>query len=493
MTQKHDACPRPDRNRGRAWTRGWACLLGLLVLGQVGCEVDSFMDPSVVGRWERDPVVLPILDRIDIIEPDPSAELNITPVRAADLVPDSREYVLGVGDTVQIEIFELIVPGTPAVQTRRIDETGVVRLPVVESIRAAGRTPSQLERDIAQRLADLGVLRDAMVSVLLLQSTQNTYSIIGEPFTGGTALGTYTIPRPDFRLLDALALARGLSDRVRNVQVIRQTTLVEGVDAPPADQDQGMLPPDADQIDPDEQVSPEDLIEGLIEGVEPDAAANGGPNPDEATPTILEDAVNPQTPEEQWIEIEGRWVRIRQAPEGLRSPEANQAVETADLDRLSRIVTQRIIEVPWSRLLGGDMRYNIIVRPGDVIRIPSRSGGFVYTMGQIARPGAYTVPGENELTLKQLVASAGGLGPLAIPERVDLSRRIAYDQEAIIRINLRQIFEGSEPDIFMKPNDMVNVGTNFWAQPLATFRNAFRITYGFGFILDRNFGTDVFQ
>ena len=29
-------------------------------------------------------------------------------------------------------------------------------------------------------------------------------------------------------------------------------------------------------------------------------------------------------------------------------------------------------------------------------------------------------------------------------------------------------------------------------QPLAVFRNGLRITYGFGFLLDRNFGNDVF-
>ena len=35
-------------------------------------------------------------------------------------------------------------------------------------------------------------------------------------------------------------------------------------------------------------------------------------------------------------------------------------------------------------------------------------------------------------------------------------------------------------------------GTNFWATPLAVIRNGFRASYGFGFILDRNFQGDVF-
>jgi len=148
--------------------------------------------------------------------------------------------------------------------------------------------------------------------------------------------------------------------------------------------------------------------------------------------------------------------------------------------------------VPYDRLLAGDMRYNIVVRPGDVIRVPARNAGFVYAMGQIARPGAYTVPGESVLTIKQLIASAGGLGQLANPERVDLIRRTGPYQETTVRLNVRSIFNGTEPDIYLKPDDTLNFGTSWYSTPLAVTRNGFRMTYGFGFILDRNFSSNVF-
>jgi polysaccharide biosynthesis/export protein len=48
-----------------------------------------------------------------------------------------------------------------------------------------------------------------------------------------------------------------------------------------------------------------------------------------------------------------------------------------------------------------------------------------------------------------------------------------------------------QPDIFLKPNDQVIVGTNFWALPLAIIRNGFRSSYGFGFVLDRNLSNDL--
>ena len=57
---------------------------------------------------------------------------------------------------------------------------------------------------------------------------------------------------------------------------------------------------------------------------------------------------------------------------------------------------------------------------------------------------------------------------------------------------MRAIAEQSQPDIFIKANDRIVVGTNFWAFPLAVIRGGFRSSYGFGFLLDRNFGNDVF-
>jgi polysaccharide export outer membrane protein len=139
------------------------------------------------------------------------------------------------------------------------------------------------------------------------------------------------------------------------------------------------------------------------------------------------------------------------------------------------------------------MQYNVVIRPGDIIRVPAPVAGNVYIGGQISRPGTYFLPGDGDLNLKQLIISAGGLTGLAIPERVDLIRRVADNQEVTVRINFRDITNGRAPDFFLKPNDTINIGTSFIATPLAVFRNGFRASYGFGFILDRNFEQDVFQ
>jgi protein involved in polysaccharide export with SLBB domain len=151
----------------------------------------------------------------------------------------------------------------------------------------------------------------------------------------------------------------------------------------------------------------------------------------------------------------------------------------------------RVIIVDWPELQRGDVRQRVIIRPGDKVHVETDLG-VVYIDGEVSRPGVYNLPVVGELTLSRLVSAAGGLGQIAIPERCDLVRRIAPDREAAIRVNLAAIRNRAEPDIVMRCDDHVIIGTNFIATPLAVIRNGFRMTYGFGFLLDRNFGNDVF-
>ena len=145
------------------WLGSGAAAVMLLVMG-LGCEFDSYMDPSVVGRWERTPVILPILDQLDIIDEPPSKAPGTTPVKSEDLIPEIEEYVIGPGDLITFTIFELVVPNVESVQTRRVDELGYVRLPLIGAMKVAGLKPSRLEKAVSQKLSDKEILKDATVS-----------------------------------------------------------------------------------------------------------------------------------------------------------------------------------------------------------------------------------------------------------------------------------------------------------------------------------------
>jgi protein involved in polysaccharide export with SLBB domain len=192
--------------------------------------------------------------------------------------------------------------------------------------------------------------------------------------------------------------------------------------------------------------------------------------------------------------LNGHWVKVKKpvAPAAKPGAEPQPLVPSnlAAATTTAPLVTQRVIRIPTSRLTGGDARVNVIVRPGDIIRVPPIPTGFFYVGGQVTRGGVFQM--SERITLTNAIIAAGGFALAAVPERVDLTRMVGHDHEATIRLNTRAIFEGTEPDVFLKANDRINVGTNFWSMPLAVLRSGFRATYGFGLIADRNFGTDIF-
>ena len=139
-----------------------------------------------------------------------------------------------------------------------------------------------------------------------------------------------------------------------------------------------------------------------------------------------------------------------------------------------------------------DPLMNIIIRKNDIIEVPPLQVGEFYVMGEVLRPGVYNLTGR-KVTVKMAVAAAGNLGPLSWPTNSILIRRVGGNKEQIIPLNLQRIFEGKDPDFFLKPDDVIAVGT-YWGAPfLAVWRNAFRMTYGFGFIYDRNYSEREFE
>ena len=67
-------------------------LAGAVIAALGGCEFDSWMDPSVVGRWEDTPAVAPILDRLHVIETPEDDIIATSDVEAEDLIPHRIDY-----------------------------------------------------------------------------------------------------------------------------------------------------------------------------------------------------------------------------------------------------------------------------------------------------------------------------------------------------------------------------------------------------------------
>ncbi|MCA9298069.1 MAG: polysaccharide biosynthesis/export family protein [Phycisphaerales bacterium] len=456
-----------------------------------GCEADSWMDPSVVGRWEWTPTEVPILERIGSIEGADDSYVEHSAVSATDLVPEVREYRVEPGDALSLTIWDLVQRNVAERFEPVIDSRGYIEIPQLGQLYVTGQSASGIRDIIADAMKDL--VDDPLIEVVVTNQRQQIFNVMGAV----QAPGPYFIPTADYRLLEALNSAGGFAESTPFVYVIRQVPLTtemrggaerrEGVDAV-----ERPKPP----VQGDELLRDVDDITG---GGSPGAFSSGNevghawqPADDQAPVIDLIDDQPVDVPETSdgnetsWMFLNGEWVKVDR-PASRSGTGSSNGVQD-----LSRLVTQRVIRVPVKPLLAGDARYNIVVRPGDILRVPAAEAGNVYIAGFVNRPGVYSLPATGRLTLHRAITAAGGLGGLAIPERVDLTRRTGPTTEATIRLNLRAIAEGTQPDIFLKPDDHINVGTNFWAYPLAVVRGGFRATYGFGFLLDRNFGNDVF-
>ena len=498
-------------------------LLALCVCA-VGCDV-KFWDPSQVGRFKPVPAVNVILDSLGVAEETTAAWESGEDPKPADVVAYDTDYVFGPGDIVNISIFELFQEGALYANQFVVTETGKLSIPDVGVVNAGGLTESQLEEEIKQILSP-NILKSPSVTVVLNKSQSRLFSILGN---GVPKPGLYEIPRYDYRLADALAIAGGISQfNISYIYVSRQITGKEtsaepappSTETPKANTEKAAPPAAPPTEKPDE----------MLDIIAPMANRGAGNNiviasTEMATANELDDTALPETLREsensnqrtdgrpssatsppssasegriEWVFQDGRWIPVQigepQKPqeqvEQPRQPQAAKEPAAAGWEQIgSGGAQRRIIRVPADKLLGGDPRYNIVIRPSDTIHVPVDIIGEFCIMGNVNNQGFVNITGR-PMTLKMAIASAGGLGPLAWPKNCEVVRRIGKKREEIVMVDLDKIATGEQPDFFIKPNDLINVGTHPSARWRAVLRNAFRATYGFGFVYDRNFFTD---
>ena len=458
-------------------------LAGLLSLS--GCN--SLFDQSEVSRgFSSDRLVVPILKNIDPID-EASAEFQgATDVQPADLRADATDYSIGPNDLVSVSIFDLLQRDVESIRTARVSQTGLLQLPMLpQPVKAGGLTEAQLQRTIADAYRQAGLMEQAQVTVTVVDARQRTFNI-----TGSVAKpGQYVILESDFRLLQALVQAGDTTFPSDYAYILRKRRQELPSGQQPQQAPEPMPQAPATQptdLTPRSQGSITSPVLATVQEAGAEPAGEGRFIYIDGKPVFV--PANQPTGTEQTPGATGQPPAADQPPTGQQEAGTEGATQEGYEFGTSTDYTAetRVIRVPLTELKNGDLRYNVVIRPDDLIIVPVPAIGEYYMSGHVGAPGAYSLTGR-DITLKQAITSARMLDPFAVPWRTDLVRRIGSDREIYVRVNLQQIFFGKQPDIFLKPNDVVIVGSDWYPPFLVALRGAFRATYGFGFIYDRNF------
>ena len=454
--------------------------VGLAILLTLsGCSGWAVTDPvGAMGRWKSQPGQQPILKTLSAgaeagIDEFPNA-VDPTP---EDLFADPEEYVIGPGDTIDVQIFELRELNQPYFERVEVNDLGYITIQYgVGEVKADGLTASQLTERIKEVLYP-NILRDPQVGVLVVGRTQRTFAIVGavrEPLR-------YRIDKPDYRLLDALAQAQDISQlNIPYIYVIRrekENLFVPGeadAELPSDTQQSPALPEPINGGAP--QISPEEQLEQILESIPRKTASE--PAPDMSDAVLLSSVSYDST-------VRRSSAKLVTEKQGA-SKKAKPFYWPATKAKARLPFAGRVIRIPLNDLRAGNANYNILVRKDDVIHVPLVEGGFYYVMGNANLPGTYNISGI-PVTLTRAIAAAGGLNAIAEPAKVDIVRRIGDDRQQIVQIHLGKIFSGTQPDYYIKKDDIINIGTSPASPWLAVLRNGFRATYGFGFVYDRNY------
>ncbi len=131
---------------------------------------------------------------------------------------DPGDYLLGEGDLLRISVFEAKELDT----TVRVSSRGLVTLPLIETVDVKGLTAIEAEEKI-EALYQKQYIKNPHVSIFVEEHISQRITLVGQ-FKNP---GTYDYPNRQ-RLLDAIALGGGLSEKAGQIAQIRKSRQVQG-------------------------------------------------------------------------------------------------------------------------------------------------------------------------------------------------------------------------------------------------------------------------
>lgn len=186
-------------------------LLALLVLLGVFARWSHAQDNSSPAAQAAPPAAA---KQVDVAKAQP-ANPDTPAQRVADVRPDS--YIIGAEDALSINVWK--EPEMSKDVPVRPD--GMISIPLLGDIKAAGYTPLQLQDQISTQLKKL--ISDPQVTVIVKEVHSLTFNVVGEV----QKPGYYPLTRR-MTVLDAIALSGGFKDFAKEKKVYVLRTSADG-------------------------------------------------------------------------------------------------------------------------------------------------------------------------------------------------------------------------------------------------------------------------
>ncbi len=143
------------------------------------------------------------------------SDANSPATAAPGAKPHDDSFIIGADDVLAINVWK----EQDLSRSVPVRSDGKISLPLVGEVVAAGRTPLQLEQDIATKLRNY--MTDPEVTVIVQQINSEKYNILGQVTKPGAYPLTATIT-----IVDAIATAGGFKDfaKKKGIYVLRQNS-----------------------------------------------------------------------------------------------------------------------------------------------------------------------------------------------------------------------------------------------------------------------------
>jgi len=192
----------------QCWTMSKFLLQFMLLLG-VWALTSSAQTTASQGQGSSGmakPVLPASSGAEDVAKAAPLPPTDTAASRVSGVRPEA--YVIGIGDGLDINVWK---EGELS-KSVAVRPDGMISLPLVGEIKAAGLTPVQLQDQLAASLSK--VMSEPQVTVMVVSINSLSFNIVGEVMKPGY----YPLTRP-VTVLDAIALSGGFRDFAKEKKV----------------------------------------------------------------------------------------------------------------------------------------------------------------------------------------------------------------------------------------------------------------------------------